>query len=289
MPASAKMRSYHNKKIRRPIVDGLFYPRVQKELKREVDSLLAKASPSAVDASALITPHAAFQYVGELLALAYKSASARRISNVILIAPLHRDSSQVLYLPSAQAFETPLGTVRVDHESCEKLLAGNIGFAYGDEAFEEEHSIEVQLPFIQRLFPEAALLPVLVGDLLVRDIGTLNHTLRDAFGRDWEYTLIVATTNMGSYRATESIESFESRRQSLLELIKGGKAREIIEATRSKGTAACGAQCIAILLSLVGGNHRVEFLRESSSEAGGPFGDAVVYYSSITFHREAAH
>ncbi len=289
MPASAKMQSYDSKKTRQPIVDGLFYPRGQKELKRAVDSLLENACPIALDASALITPHAAFQYAGDLLAIAYKAASARHINNIILLAPLHREPSHVLYLPNVQAFETPLGAVRINQKSCKKLLVGNFGFSYGDEAFEEEHSIEVQLPFIQRLFPDAALLPILVGDVLIRDIERINLALWDALASDLENTLVVATTNMGSYRATGPIESFENGRLSLLELIKEGDARKIIESRRNGLTAACGAQCVAIVLSLIDGKHRAEILKESSSKSGGPFRDAVVHYSSISFHRETVH
>ena len=289
MPASAKMQSYDSKKTRQPIVDGLFYPRVQKELKREVDSLLGSACPSALDASALITPHAAFQYARDLLAIAYKAASARHIDNIILLAPVHREPSHVLYLPNVQAFETPLGAVGINQKACEKLLLGNFGFSHGDEAFEEEHSIEVQLPFIQRLFPDVALLPILVGDVPVRDIEGINLALWDALASDLENTLVIATTNMGSYRTAEPIESFENRRLSLLELIKKGDARKIIEARRSGLTAACGAQCVAIVLSLINGKHRVEILKEGSSESGGRFRDAVVHYSSISFHRETVH
>ena len=281
------------KNIRLPIVDGLFYPRAQSDLSQEIDTLLENVSIDAMDASAIITPHAAFQYVGEMLALSYKASSGRKINNVIILAPLHRDGSRDLYLPEAQGFATPLGTVRVNQEACQQLLTGNTGFVQSDVPFEEEHSLEVQLPFIQKLFPKSEILPILTGTVTARGIEKLSASLKTVFENDWESVLSVATTNLGSYRGTQSIDtysealqSFDAELQSLLDLIQGRNSRGIIEAKLKKETNACGAYCVAILLSMVGKDCRVEVLKSSSSKGVGSSRLAVVHYAAISFHKE---
>ncbi len=297
MPLPAKMMhsSASAKKIRLPIVDGLFYPRAQSDLSQEIDSLLENVSIDAMDASAVITPHAAFQHVGDMLALAYKAASGRKIKNVIILAPLHRDASRDLYLPEARGFATPLGTVRVNQEACQQLLTGNNGFVQSDVPFEEEHSLEVQLPFIQRLFPRSQILPILTGTVSARGVERLSASLKAIFENDWESVLSVATTNLGSHRDTQSIDpvsetlqSFDAELQSLLALIQEQNSRGIIEAKLKRETDACGAYCVAILLSMVGKDCRVEVLKSSSSKGAGSSKNAVVHYAAISFHKETA-
>jgi len=288
MPLSAKTMhsSAGAKNIRLPIVDGLFYPRAQNDLSQEIDSLLENVSVDAMDASAIITPHAAFQYVGELLALSYKASSGRNINNVIILAPLHRDGSRDLYLPEARGFATPLGTVRVNQEACQQLLTGNTGFVQSDVPFEEEHSLEVQLPFIQRLFPKSEILPILAGIVTARGIERLSASLKAVFENDWGSVLTVATTNLGSYRDTQSIATFDAELQSLLDLIKGRNSRGIIEAKLKRKINACGAYCVSILLSMVGKDCRVEVLKRSSSKGAGPSRNAVVHYAAVSIHKE---
>ena len=288
MPPSTKMThsSASTKKICLPIVDGLFYPRAQRELRQEIDSLLENASIDAMDASAIITPHAAFQYVGELLASAFKASSGRKINTVVILAPLHRDASRDLYLPEARGFATPLGTVRVNQEACHQLLTGDTGFVQSDVPFEEEHSLEVQLPFIQRLFPGSEVLPILAGTIPGRSVERLSASLKSVFENDWESVLTVATTNMGSYRDTQSADADSEALQSFLGLIKGADVKGITEAKLNRETSACGACCVATLLSLVGKDCRAEVLKESSSKGAGPSRDAVVHYAAISFHKE---
>lgn len=291
MPLPAKMMhsSASAKNIRLPIVDGLFYPRAQSDLIQEIDTLLENASVDAMDASAVITPHAAFQYIGEMLALAYKASTGRKINNIIILAPLHRDVSGDLYLPEAGGFATPLGTVRVNQEACQQLLTGSTGFVQSDAPFEEEHSLEVQLPFIQRLFPKSEILPILAGTVTARGIESLSASLKAVFENDWESVLAVATTNLGSCRETQSVATFDAELQSLLDLIQGRNSRGIIEAKLKRETNACGAYCVAILLSMIGKDCRVEVLKSSSSKGAGSTKIAVVHYAAISFHKETTH
>jgi AmmeMemoRadiSam system protein B len=287
MPASAKTHSFDSTKIRQPIVDGLFYPRAPDELEREIDSLLARAHPGSADAWGIITPHAALSYVGELLALAYKSASNRPIKNVVILAPLHGDRSKALFLSPDQGFATPLGTVRINQQVSEKLLNAGLGFSQNNDVFEEEQSVEVQIPFIQRLFPDAMLLPVLVGEIGAREVDRLSTLIKGSFGQTWHNVLAVATTNTGSFRETQSSDSVNQQKRSFMKLILKGKPRELIEAMRRGEVSACGAQCVAVLLALIGENHRVEMMKEADSRGISPSHDAVVHYSAISLHKES--
>jgi AmmeMemoRadiSam system protein B len=276
-------------KIRKSIVDGLFYPQNQEGLKTEIESLLENVNVSPQNASAVITPHAAFRYVGKLMAMAFKASSKRHITTAVILAPVHRDASHELYLPESVGFSTPLGTVKINTEVVERLLAEELGMRQNEVPFEEEHSVEVQLPFIQSLFPTADFVPILIGTLDRGEVGRLSAVLRSIFKEQWESVLFVASTNMGSYRRGEHRDRFhrDEKARVFSRLIQQRNLLGIIEAVHSREINACGAYCVAVLLSLFDKNYGVKLLKETSSEGIDPKSEDVVYYSAISIYQDA--
>ena len=158
--------------IRPAAVAGTFYPADAAVLIGTVDRLLAAAAPAATPASegapalkALIVPHAGYVYSGPVAAPAYAQLRpfAAAIQRVILLGPAHRVAIRGLALPAVAHFATPLGIVEIDAEAsaavrrlpqvCDSALA-----------HADEHSLEVQLPFLQRVLGDFSLLPLVVGD-----------------------------------------------------------------------------------------------------------------------------
>jgi MEMO1 family protein len=153
-------------KIREPAVAGRFYPDDPVELRRLVNDLLAQVPPVTGPApKAIIAPHAGYPYSGPIAASAYAQLAPARevIRRIILLGPAHYVAVQGLATASAEAFATPLGVVPVDLEAL-RLVRSLPQVRELDEAHAQEHSLEVQLPFLQVVLDQFSVLPLAVGD-----------------------------------------------------------------------------------------------------------------------------
>lgn len=150
--------------VRRPAVAGMFYPGSPSELRSTVEDLLREAPRDRGPApKAVIAPHAGYVYSGPTAAVAFQALAGLPLERVVVLGPAHRVPVRGLALPGADAFATPLGEVPVDAEG-----AGAVSdlpqVAIFPEAHAPEHSLEVELPFLQVLFPGVRVLPIVVGD-----------------------------------------------------------------------------------------------------------------------------
>lgn len=151
--------------VRRPAVAGLFYPGSTGELRSAVESLLREAQSDPDPApKAVIAPHAGYVYSGPTAAVAFRALAAGEApTRIVILGPAHRVPVRGLALPGTDAFATPLGEVAVDAEAA--AMASRLPqVSTFPEAHAPEHSLEVELPFLQVLFPEARILPIVVGD-----------------------------------------------------------------------------------------------------------------------------
>ncbi len=151
---------------RPPAVAGMFYPGNPAELMAAVDALLAAATPGEQPVpKALIVPHAGYIYSGSTAALAYASLAPLRqqIKRVVLLGPTHQVAVNGIAAPEVTAFATPLGNIPLDLEAMTQLhdLPQIVS---SDRVHAEEHSLEVHLPFLQRLLDDFKLVPLAVGE-----------------------------------------------------------------------------------------------------------------------------
>jgi AmmeMemoRadiSam system protein B len=183
--------------VRPPAVAGLFYPGDAATLASTVDDLLREAGTSETTPArapkALIAPHAGYVYSGPVAARAYARLrdAARSVERVVLLGPAHYVPTGIA-LSSASAFSTPLGDVPV--EPVIDALRGRDAVEVDDRAHGPEHSLEVQLPFLQRVLGEFRLVPIVVGD--ARD-----EAIRAVVDRLWggDETLVVVSTDLSHY------------------------------------------------------------------------------------------
>ncbi|MCE9668342.1 AmmeMemoRadiSam system protein B [Myxococcus stipitatus] len=168
-------------RVRTPAVAGSFYPANPSTLARQVDGWLEQARPSVVGApAALIVPHAGYVYSGPVAAAAYATLRAlppsRPAPRVLLLGPCHFLPLRGVVHPDVDALCTPLGEVRVDPELHRR--AARLGHVSASmEAHELEHSLEVQLPFLQRALGAFTVLPLLVGRTGAEDVAALLDAL----------------------------------------------------------------------------------------------------------------
>ena len=262
--------------LRLAVVDGLYYPAAPAALRAQVADYLAAAGADDNDAARpppklLITPHAGYEYCGAVAASAYARLAgprARNISRLVLLGPAHRVVVQGLAAPRATAFETPLGEVALDVAALARLdelpqVVRN------DRAHEREHSIEVQLPFLQALLGEFSLVPLVVGDASAEAVAQVLELL---WGGD--ETLIVISSDLSHYLPYEQAQAADRATvQRILKLDAGLGPHK-----------ACGAAAINGAL-LAARRHglapRLLDLRNSGDTAGER--DRVVGYGAITF------
>ncbi len=145
-------------KIRNAAVSGSFYPGNEGALSGMVTNFLKNAVNEALpDITGLVSPHAGYIYSGQVAACSYKQVEGKKYSSVFIIAPSHSEYFDFNSVFSGRAYKTPLGIVEVDTERAERL-AGNIAYKnyirMSDSGHRREHSLEVQLPFLQTVFTD---------------------------------------------------------------------------------------------------------------------------------------
>jgi len=153
--------------IRPPAVAGSFYPGNQDELESSIQAYLNGVDSHAkIKPRALIVPHAGYIYSGPIAASAYAQLIpfAGQISTVILLGPSHRVPLSGIASSSLDFFQTPLGNIPLDRKLIDKLEQLPFVQAY-DDAHQQEHSLEVQLPFLQKVLPEFSLVPLVIGQV----------------------------------------------------------------------------------------------------------------------------
>ena len=259
--------------IRPPAVAGTFYPAEPARLAEQVDRMLAAASsspPAAPGPMAVIVPHAGYRYSGPIAATAYRQLALRRASvrRVLALGPDHFTGLHAMALPSWSAFATPLGEVPVDGEG-HALAAGLPDVVISDAAHLREHALEVQLPFLQRVFaPETTLIPVLVGQVAASRVARLIELL----WRD-DSTAVVLSTDLSHYSDQRTARRLDQR-----------TADAIVRADPAAigEQDACGRFALRGLLELArrrGLSVRLLELRTSADTAGDP--SRVVGYGAF--------
>ena len=265
--------------IRPAAVGGLFYPGSAPELAAELRTLLA-AVPARAEVpgllKALIVPHAGYRYSGPVAATAYSLLRRRReaIRRVVLLGPVHRVPIRGLALPAAQAFATPLGSIPVDREAASRLLAlRQVSVSEGAHA--EEHSLEVQLPFLQQVLGEFTLVPLAVGDASPEEV---SEVIEAVWGGP--ETLIVVSSDLSHYLPYEQARRVDAETCTTI----GRLARSL------DFDEACGGTPINGLMLAARRHHLVPALLDlrNSGDTAGDRG-RVVGYAAFAFREEAAH
>lgn len=254
--------------IRAPAVAGLFYPDDARALREMITGLLAAHSTAAPAPKALIAPHAGYIYSGPIAASVYAQVANGRdsIRRVVLLGPAHRVPFRGLALSSAAAFATPLGNVPLDREALRSI--GELPQVQVlDAAHAAEHSLEVQLPFLQSVLDDFTLVPLVVGDASAAEV----------LARLWggAETLIVVSSDLSHYHDYLTAQEWD---RATSRAILG------LHADRIDGRRACGYQPVNGLLAAARtcGLHAELIDLRNSGDTAGPR-DRVVGYGAYTF------
>jgi MEMO1 family protein len=259
--------------IREPAVAGLFYPEDPLLLQQQMEGYLDDAESRDEMPKALIVPHAGYVYSGPVAASAYRQLVRARgqITRVVLLGPAHRVGFHGLAACGAQYFATPLGLIPLDQDALDAILLLPQVHVL-DEAHREEHSLEVQLPFLQQVLGNSfKLLPLVVGEADGKEVAEVIETLWGG-----NETLIVISSDLSHYEDYNTACRLDQATSQAITQLNP----EAIDYHQ-----ACGRNPVSGLLLSARHHHlepRVLDLRNSGDTAGNR--DRVVGYGAYAFY-----
>jgi hypothetical protein len=274
--------------VRRPAVAGSFYPGDGKTLSRQVREYLSQAAKEEVGGEifGLVSPHAGYMYSGLVAAHAFKIVEGMKFDAVVIVAPSHRFPFQGASVYDRGAYETPLGVLPVEKEICQKLKSESSLLQSLPQAHSQEHSLEVQLPFLQEALGKFNLVPIVIGSQDYRSCEAVGKAIAQAV--KGKKVLLVASTDLSHYhpydRAVEldkiilnDIQAFDA--QKLSRDLDGGK-----------GEACGGGPVIAVMVAAreLGANRAKILKYQNSGDVTGDRSGVVGYGAAVFFRNSGA-
>jgi hypothetical protein len=261
---------------RKPAVAGYFYPEgeaaLRRTLERMVDPLARKEKAIAV-----VSPHAGFEYSGPVAGAVFSSVELPE--TYVILGPSHRGRMRATFaIVREGTWQTPLGEVPIAQDLADHILQGSELVSVDDQAHANEHSLEVQLPFIQFYRENIAFVPLCISyDAAFEELEELGRALAGAIKAAKKDVLIVASTDMSHYVSQKEAEIKDSLAiKKILEL----DARGLYETVQSEDISMCGFQptTAAIVASKKLGAEKAELIRyQTSGETTGNFLEVVGY------------
>jgi AmmeMemoRadiSam system protein B len=270
--------------IRESIAAGSFYPSNPVELRSQINEFLDNAELSDIEnIKAIICPHAGYIYSGQVAAYSYRQIAGKKFDSLFLIAPSHSEYFDFISIYSGDGYRTPLGLVRVDKERS-KILADNCNriklSVYGHR---DEHSLEVQLPFLQVLFENIKIVPIVIGHQDNQNIKELGGSIGSLFKN--EKILIIASTDLSHYHPYDIAVSLDQKVKNLIDDLDPEKL--MTEFIRNNAEMCGGGPVIsAMIASKILGADTSKILNYKNS--GDVSGDrsAVVGYLAAAFYKK---
>ncbi len=229
-------------KKRPSIISGTWYPGSEDLLRKTILEYLDKAdfTPVANEICGMISPHAGYQYSGQTAAYGYKQIQDKKYDVVVILSPMHHYPSGKYVVNQCDCYETPLGCVPVDHEFIHRLSI-DIDISY--VSFDQEHSLEIQLPFLQVVLESFKIVPIMIGYGDVDDCEDLADALYKLC-KD-KSCLIVASSDM---HHTSDYKLTESKDNSVVNVLKSMNIKDIQNILNDSDCSVCGKIPIITML-----------------------------------------
>lgn len=273
--------------IRYPFVSGEFYPSNSKELSRIIDGFLSKVPRQPKiqgQIKILILPHAGYVYSGQTAAYGYQLIEGADYDTVILIGPYHRAFFHGVSIWKSGLWKTPLGEVPVDSDLAGILFKENAGFQFTQNAHSAEHSLEVQLPFLQKVLKKFKIVPLLINDPSPENIKLLAESIyKNIQGKK---VLIIASSDMSHYYPEATAREMDYR---TLELLKGQDSLGLAHAMDARTGELCGQAAVmtALEISRLMRNTTLHVLNyTTTADSTGDRTEVVGYGASVIFKED---
>ncbi len=268
--------------VRQPVVAGMFYPSSQKKLSDEVKLLfdLAHVESNLENAFGIVSPHAGYTYSGKTAAAAFKAVSDKIYDTVVIISPSHKEYFPGICVYEGDAYETPLGKVPVNDLMREKLITGSKLIFAGIQGHRAEHAVEVQLPFLQTIYKDFSIVPIVMGDQGRVYVDELAEKLSDAID---DKTLIVASSDLSHFYSKDTAHQMDSIIENH---INGFDYHGLLHDLESGKCEACGGGTIVAMMKAADAvkkrNSKV-LSRADSGDVTGDNSEVVGYLSAAIY------
>jgi AmmeMemoRadiSam system protein B len=272
--------------IRKTAVAGTWYPASAGALTREVDDYLGDVELHvAGEVRGIIAPHAGIMFSGPVGAWSYKAAAQSKYDVIVLVGPSHFVGFDGFSVWPEGAFESPLGPANIDSDAAARVLRAPLAQDL-PSAHTREHSLEMQLPFVRRLFPDAPIVPIVIGYQTREAIMALAEALADAVqGRR---ALLVASTDLSHYFDAATAASLDARVEAHVNAFDPegllGLFEQYPEGERGRYVACGGGAALAVMFAsrTLGAHHGRVLKHAHSGEISGD-NSAVVGYLAAAF------
>jgi len=273
-----------NGPVREPVVAGSFYPASVTGLKEALKEIFSRAPKRSIEnkITGIVVPHAGYIYSGETAAVAYRLLEKTSIKTVIILGPSHTVYFKGVAIYPKGKWITPLGEVEIDEDVAEKILSESSQIIDRPEFHENEHSIEVQIPFLQEMLKNFRIIPLMIGDLSKEALVEVGNALGKILSSN-EYVFPVASSDLyHGYSAKEGREIDERT----LSFIINMDPLMFYDALQTGEAQACGGLPIAVLMQAmrnIGANSAQILYYTNSSEITGVDNGYTVGYGAIAF------
>lgn len=276
--------------VRPSPIAGKWYPADPDRLRESVDALLDSAPAEAPkgDVLGLLAPHAGHRYSGRIAASAFRLARGLPVDTVAVLSPMHHPYRDPLLTTAHEAYGTPLGAVPVDREAVEALssrLRQTLGAGLARVKADPEHSLEIELPFLQRVLGSFRLVPVMLRAQTLQVARALSEAL--AATLQDRRVLLVASSDLSHFYSQSEAEKFD---REMLDRIEAFDPQGVLAAEEQGTGYACGRGAIAVMLlaaRILGATHSRVVDHGTSGDATGDYGSVVGYGAAVVWKEGA--
>lgn len=270
------------KTVREPAVAGMFYPSNPNQLKDELHLLFdtAKLSTRYENIIGMVSPHAGYIYSGKTAAFAFNAVKGKNYRTVVIISPSHREYFPGISVYNGDAYRTPLGAVPVNKKFTEQLTFDSKIIFEGVQGHRAEHAVEVQIPFLQMIFDDISIVPVVMGDqhgIYVTELANRLANLAD------ESTLIVASSDLSHFYPREEANRLDSIVEKRINQFEYDKLQTDLDTNRCE---ACGGGAIVAMMkaaSIIKKKNSKVLNRTDSGFVTGDDSEVVGYLSAVVY------
>ena len=266
--------------VRHSVIAGSWYPADPRQLRAMLDGFLGDVPPQSLegDLLGLIAPHAGYMYSGQVAAYAYAQLRSRRFQRVVVVSPVHRVYAGRFAVTDKAYYRTPLGLVAVDEETIGRL---EHHVRLNRVSNDMEHSLEIQLPFLQHILGDFQLTPIMMGDQDLDSITELGQALSEAVaGRGSDDVLLVASTDLSHFHPYNVAVQLD---QHVLDRIAAYDPQGLATALATRKCEACGGGPVAAVMVAaqhLGANRAVLLKYLNSGDVTGDRSSVVGYASA---------
>jgi MEMO1 family protein len=269
--------------VRKPAVSGMFYPDSPTKLRKDIETYLRHAVVPDLEENVvgIISPHAGYVYSGQVAAYGFKMIANKHYDTVILIGPSHRAYFEGVALWDKGSFETPLGRTDIDEEIAREIVNSGGIIKPSMNAHAGEHSLEVQLPFLQSVLDDFKIIPLIMGIQTSSVCSELVQSVTKVFQGSKKNFLIVGSTDLSHYYPYTKAKKLDDVIIGHLNTFNIPGMIEDIEAGK---TEACGAGPIIATMMLsenLGANHSAVLKYADSGDVSGDKNGVVGYVSAV--------